>query len=244
LTGAQAAKLRTLYEPLYGIDGTLLYPRLQPGTEVTGYSTYFSGNVSALASDWYRYVVYDPTYDPKSLTRIDFALAAAQNPFDVATFSADLSKFKSTGGKIIILHGMEDNTISSEISTLYYHNLVKEMSLAPSSLDSFYRYFRISGMGHCAMGKGAYSVGMYSFGLFTNALEQDPSDNVLASIVAWVEHDEAPEFLRGTSFVSGLPGSGTAYKRRHCKYPARNVYVGPGNYTDELAWRCSIHSGL
>ncbi|KAF2689813.1 tannase and feruloyl esterase [Lentithecium fluviatile CBS 122367] len=110
------------------------------------------------------------------------------------------------------------------------------MAMAPSSLDSFYRYFRMSGMGHCAMGSGAYSVGMYSLGLVDNALEQDPDDNVLARIVVWVERDEAPVYICGTSFNGGLSGSGTAYKRKHCRYPTRNVYVGPGNFTDENAW--------
>ncbi|KAF2182947.1 putative feruloyl esterase [Zopfia rhizophila CBS 207.26] len=238
LNGAQAAKVRALYEPLYGINGTLLYPRLQPGTETTTYSTYFAGAASTLASDWYKYVVYDPTFDPKTLTRDDFAVAAAQDPFNVSTFDADLSAFKRRGGKLLTLHGMEDHIISSEISTVYYHRLAETMSLSPSSLDSFYRYFRVSGMSHCALGSGAYSLGMYSFGLINNALEQDPDDNVLARIVVWVERGEAPEYIRGTSFASGLPGSETAYKRKHCKYPARNVYVGPGNYTDENAWMC------
>ncbi|PSN61800.1 putative feruloyl esterase [Corynespora cassiicola Philippines] len=238
LNGAQAATVRALYEPLYGADGSLLYPRLQPGTEVTTYDTYFSGQPSFLASEWFKYVVYNPEFDIKSLNRNDFAVAALQDPYNVSTFDADLSTFQRSGGKLLTFHGMEDYIISSEISTLYYHRLAETMSLAPSSLDSFYRYFRVSGMGHCAMGNGAYGLGMYSFGGIDNALEQDPDDNVLARIVAWVERDEAPEYIRGTSFVSGLPGSEPAFKRKHCKYPSRNVYVGPGNYSDENAWEC------
>lgn len=238
LSGAQAAKVRALYEPLYGLDGTLLYPRLQPGTEVTSYSTYFSGIVSELAAEWYKYVVYDPEFDPETLDRDDFAATACQDPYNISTFDADLSAFNNRGGKFLTLHGMEDFIISSEISTLYYHRLAETMSLSPSSLDSFYRYFRVSGMSHCALGNGAYSLGMYSFGSIQNAMEQDPDDNVLARIVAWVERGEAPEYLRGTSFKTGLPGSGIGYKRKHCKYPSSNIYVGPGNYTDENAWRC------
>ncbi|KAK2598473.1 hypothetical protein N8I77_011886 [Diaporthe amygdali] len=238
LTGAQAARVRALYEPLYGIDGTLLYPRLQPGTETVSYSTYFSGQVSPLAAEWFKYVVYDPSFDPETLTREDFAVAASQDPYNVSTFDADMSAFKGRGGKFLTFHGMEDYIISSEISTLYYHRLAETMSLAPSSLDSFYRYFRVSGMSHCALGNGAYGLGMYSFGSIQNAMEQDPDDNVLARIVAWVERGEAPEYIRGISYNTGLPGSGTAFKRKHCKYPSSNVYVGPGNYTDENAWRC------
>lgn len=238
LTGAQAAKVRALYEPLYDNNGTLLYPRLQPGTELTTYSTYFSGEMSLFATEWYKYVVYDPDFDPWTLTREDFAIAASQDPYNVSTFDTDLSEFKSRGGKLLTLHGMEDSVISSEISTMYYHRLAETMSLPPSSLDAFYRYFRVSGMGHCVSGNGAYSVGMYSLGMSPNALEQDPDDNVLARIVAWVERGEAPEFIRGTGFPNGLTGPGPHFKRKHCKYPSSNVFVGPGNYTDENAWRC------
>ncbi|KAH6612398.1 ferulic acid esterase [Boeremia exigua] len=232
LSGAQAATVRALYEPLYGVDGALLYPRLQPGTETTTYSTYFSGEPSMLASEWFKYVVYDPSFDPKTLTREDFAVALSQNPYNISTFDADLSVFQNRGGNLLTFHGMEDNIISSEISTLYYHRLAETMSLAPSSLDSFYRYFRVSGMGHCALGNGAYGLGMYSFGAIDNALDQDPDDNVLARIVAWVERGEAPEYIRGTSNTKPL------YKRKHCKYPKRNVYIGPGDHTDENAWVC------
>lgn len=194
--------------------------------------------MSLLASEWFKYVVYDPQFDPETLTRKDFAVAASQDPYNISTFDTDLSAFQRRGGKFLTLHGMEDYIISSEISTMYYHRLAETMSLPPSYLDSFYRYFRVSGMSHCALGSGAYGLGMYSFGSIQNAMEEDPDDNVLARIVAWVERGEAPEYIRGTSFASGLPYSEPAYKRKHCKYPSSNVYVGPGNYTDENAWRC------
>ncbi|KAG6368698.1 hypothetical protein INS49_002911 [Diaporthe citri] len=220
LSGAQAAKVRALYEPLYGNDGTLLYPRLQPSTETTSYSTYFSGEMSLIASEWFKYVVYNPDFDLETLTREDFAVAASQDPYNISTFDADLT------------------TSSRQRSARYYRRLAETMSMPPSSLDSFYRYFRVSGMGHCFLGNGAYGLGMYSFGSNPNALVQDPDDNVLPRIVAWVERGEAPEYIRGTSFQGGLPGSEPGYKRKHRKYPSSNVYVGPGNYTDEDAWRC------
>ena len=194
--------------------------------------------MSLLASEWFKYVVYDPEFDLWTLSREDFAVAASQDPYNIFTFEADLSAFKNRGGKFLTLHGMEDYIISSEVSTMYYHRLAETMSLPPSSLDSFYRYFRVSGMSHCALGSGAYSVGMYSLGIISNAMEQDPDDNVLSRMVAWVERGEAPEYIRGAGFETGLPGSGPAYTRKHCKYPSSNVYVGPGNYTDENAWRC------
>jgi feruloyl esterase len=56
-------------------------------------------------------------------------------------------------------------------------------------------------------------------------------------MVQWVEKGIAPEFIRGAKFSSGV-GSSVEYTRKHCKYPRRNVYKGPGNYSDENAWEC------
>ena len=34
------------------------------------------------------------------------------------------------------------------------------------------------------------------------------------------------------------PNQGVAFVRNHCRYPFRNVYVGPQNYTSPEAWKC------
>ncbi|OAF98543.1 putative feruloyl esterase [Paraphaeosphaeria sporulosa] len=238
LTRAQVGKVRALYEPLYNDNGSLLYPKLQPGTETTSFDTYFSGTLSSLFSDWFKYVVYNPTFDTETLSREDLIAAASYDPYNISTSKSDLSAFERRGGKLLTLHGFEDNIIPTDISTSYYHRVSEAMSRPPSSLDEFYRYFRVSGLSHCALGNGAYSVGMYSFGLIPNAMEQDPDDNVLSRIVAWVERGEAPEYIRGTAFVGAYPGSAIAYKRKHCKYPATNKYVGQGSFTSENSWTC------
>lgn len=43
LTGTQAAAVRKVYEPLYGINGTLLYPRMQPGSELAAVNFLYAG---------------------------------------------------------------------------------------------------------------------------------------------------------------------------------------------------------
>ncbi|KAI0002380.1 tannase and feruloyl esterase [Xylariaceae sp. FL0662B] len=234
LNGKQAARVREIYEPLYGNNGTLLYPRQLPGADATAFANYLNGTAMFL-SQWFQYVVYDPSFDPRNVNRADFAFANEQDPFGVSTWKPDLSAFKRRGGKILALHGLEDGIISSEISKLYYHRVADTMQASPSALDEWYRFFRISGLGHCAGGKGASSIGMYYFGPLTSL---SPQDNVLTGVVDWVENGRAPEFVRGTRFKDGSPALGIEYKRKHCKYPARNVYVGPQNYTDENAWMC------
>ena len=72
------------------------------------------------------------------------------------------------------------------------------MGLNSSALDEFYRFFRVSGMGHCSGGDGAFRIG--------NQLETvsslDPQNNVLMRIVDWVENGNAPETITGTKFVN------------------------------------------
>jgi len=43
LTGVQAAAVRRVYEPYYGQDGQLLYPRMQPGGELVSAGLLYNG---------------------------------------------------------------------------------------------------------------------------------------------------------------------------------------------------------
>jgi len=152
----------------------------------------------------------------------------------VSTWKGDLSSFRNRGGKILTYHGQQDFLISSSNSPRYYNHVSRTMGLTSTELDTFYRFFRISGMGHCSGGPGAWKVGQSAIGYSTSDVE----DNVLMRMVSWVERGDAPEYIRGTKFVNDTAALGVAFRRRHCKYPARNVYVGPGNYTEEGSWEC------
>ncbi|KAL1870341.1 putative feruloyl esterase B-2 [Paecilomyces lecythidis] len=229
LTGQQAETVRQVLSPLYDENGQLLYPRMQPGAEESDASIFYAGTDFPYSTDWFRYVVYnDTTWDPATFSVKDAAAALAQNPFNIQTWDGDLSRFRATGGKVLTYHGLEDQLISSENSKRYYGHVASTMNLAPSQLDEFYRFFTISGMSHCSGGSGAHLIGNQQ----DNEADTDPQDNVLTALVRWVEEGIAPETIRGTSATS------PKYYRRHCRYPKRNAYVGPGPYTDETAWRC------
>lgn len=43
LTGIQAAAVRRVYEPIYGLDGKILYPRMQPGGELISAGVLYNG---------------------------------------------------------------------------------------------------------------------------------------------------------------------------------------------------------
>ncbi|GIC88918.1 putative feruloyl esterase [Aspergillus udagawae] len=232
LTGVQANTVNEVFSPMYGLDGKWLYPRMQPGAELGASFIYYSGNGFQYSDDWLKYVVYNNSnWDHSTWTLADAAAADAQDPFQISTFDGDISGFQKAGGKVLHYHGLEDPIITSDSSKAYYKHVADTMGLSPSQLDQFYRFFPISGMGHCSMGAGASSIGQGSYAYAGD----DAQDNVLMAIVQWVEKGIAPEYVRGSKKSSD---GKIEYRRRHCKYPKRNRYVGPGKYTDENAWAC------
>lgn len=236
LTGPQAAAVRDVFSGLYGQDGSLVYPRMQPGSELVASSILYNGSPFIYTTDWFKYAVYnDATWDPTTLSVADMAYSAAKNPGNIETWD-DLSDFKASGGKILHYHGMMDGLISSDNSARYYNHVSREMNLRSDELDDFYRYFRISGMGHCSGGDGAWAIG--NQGKSRASLE--PDSNALMAIVRWVEEGVAPEKMIGTRWVNGTEALGVDYTRAHCKYPARNVYTGSGDGKDAEGWECVV----
>ncbi|KAL4920477.1 Tannase/feruloyl esterase [Aspergillus aurantiobrunneus] len=235
LTAPQVQTLRKAYSPLRGVDGSLVYPRLQPGAEMTGASqTYFTGQAFG-ATDWWRYAIFnDSTWDPLSLTAEDYATSSHLNLFNIETWEGDLSAFRDRGGKVLHYHGLADGTISSASSPRYYEHVMQTMRLSPAELDGFYRFFRISGMAHCGGGPGAAWIGNTA----RNTASLEPDENVLMAVVRWVEEGIAPETIRGTAYVNGTQTAGVLFKRRHCRWPYRNVYKGGSADEDEDRWEC------
>lgn len=230
LTAAQVNTVTGVFAPYYGENGALVYPRMQPGSEILASRIYYTGQPFAYTLDWYRYaILQDPNWDADTLNATLAAYAASLNPFNIETWKGDLSGFKNKGGKIMTYHGQMDAIISSDNSPRYYEHVSTTMGLSPAELDSFYRFFRISGMGHCTGGDGAWQIGQMTGG------EEDAQKNVLQRIIDWVEKGDAPVTVTGTKYATD---GGVEYQRQHCKYPLRNKYVGPGNYTELSAWEC------
>ncbi|KAE9582314.1 putative feruloyl esterase B-2 [Colletotrichum fructicola] len=233
LTGTQAETVRSVFSDVYGVDGSLVYPRLQPGADAT--NILLTGTAFPYTRDWFRYVVYnDPNWDPATLTVKDMAYSSDLNPFDIATWKGDLSGVKDRGTKILHYHGLQDPIISSDNSARYYNHVSRTMGLTSAQLDEFYRYFRISGMNHCSGGPGATFIGNKPAAVAGYEAE----GNVLSAIVHWVEDGIAPESILGTAYVNGTKDAGVAFTRKHCKYPTRNVYSGSGDPNIPESWNC------
>ncbi|KAF3018472.1 Feruloyl esterase [Neopestalotiopsis sp. 37M] len=232
LTGKQATTVEAVLSDFYGPDCKLYYPRLNPGAEADAFGIYLSGTPFSTAESYYKYVVKeDPDWDSTTWTPEDAETALSRNPSNLQSFDADLSTYRARGGKLFTYHGTADPIISSDDSKLYYRNVANNMSASPSDLDDFYRFFSIGGMGHCGSGDAAIYIGQSG----DTYLDSEPENNMLLQLVDWVENGVAPDYVRG---AASTDGDTATFYRRHCKYPLRNQYVGPGNYTDESAWQC------
>ena len=136
---------------------------------------------------------------------------------------------------MLTYHGMEDQIITFENSVRYYAHVVDAMAAALFTLDSFYRWFRISGMGHYGGGESAWSIRQTSPGPATSP---DPSSNVLMALVRWVENGAAPETIRETKFVGDNPAAGADFTGKYCRCLFKNFHVGSGDSKNETSWKC------
>ena len=251
----QLFRLRSIFQPLTDQKGELLYPAPYPGAETEAFHAFYNGNFFGYTLDWFRYVVLNkPRWTPTPLgkakgrpthfTKEDIARAIKQDPYDVSTFKANLTKFASRGGKLLTYHGMYDPVIPASNSIRYYQNVAKEMKLSPSKMDDFYRLFKIGGMGHCQHGSGANNIGNYDN--FDREMQSDPESNVLMAIVRWVEEDIAPKTIKGFGYKGGKATNGVELSRKHCRHPRRNMFLGRDEHskavkvTDPSGWRCVL----
>ncbi|KAH6975752.1 Tannase/feruloyl esterase [Ilyonectria destructans] len=236
LTSAQATVVRSIFSALRDSSGSLVHPRMQPGSELGASQVYYGGVPFQYTTEWFRYAVFgDPSWDPATLSSADIDFASQKNPFDIESFQGDLSKLRDGGSKLLHWHGLQDPIITSDISPRYYEHVAASMNQTPEELDDFYRFFRVSGTNHCSGGPGATFIGNQAK---SNAT-LDPDGNVLMAMVRWVEEGVAPDTIQGVAYVNQTKSSGVIdFERKHCRYPYRNVYNGTGNPKSANSWSC------
>ncbi|GES60182.1 tannase-domain-containing protein [Aspergillus terreus] len=237
LSTAQVETVRKVLSPLVDEDGQLIYPAMQPGSEIAAAEGLYSGTPWPYSTEWFKYVIYNPTWDPASFTVHDAYVADARNPGAIRTWPSDLSAFRRRGGKLILYHGQQDEKITSFNSQRFYDHLSRAMGLSSAAMDGFLRFFRVPGMGHCAGGPGAWGFGQMG-GASAQGVRFERETNALAALVAWVEEDgPGPDTVLGRKFVDDRMERGVEKERAHCRYPLRSMYAG-GNASLAGSWRC------
>ncbi|KAI0433298.1 feruloyl esterase B [Xylaria sp. FL1042] len=243
LSAAQVEKVQTIFDDYLWPNGTLLYPRVNPGGELLAADGLYSGNAYGPSADWFKYVILgQPSWDPATYSQDDALLAIQKNPADIDTWPSSLATFQDHGGKLISYHGQQDQQITSLNSIRFWERLAKGVDYDIDKMDAFYRLFRIPGMNHCSTGPGAWTVGQGGSAA-AYGIPFDRQHNVLAAIVDWVEKGIAPDEIIGTKFVNDIVDEGILYEHRHCKYPYRSTYSGDGDPLDINSWHCVNFGG-
>lgn len=237
LNAVQVGIVRQIFSPFLGLDGGLLFPGMQPGSETGAVEKLYAGKPFSYSEDWFKYVLYDPSWDAATFSAVDALYADARNPANIRTWPSSLARFQRRGGRLLSYHGQQDNQITSFNTPRFYEQLRRGMRYAYADMDAFFRFFRVSGMNHCNGGPGAWVLGQGggkpALGPF------DAQHNVLAAMVEWVENGTPPETITGTKFTDDTVDEGVAFERSHCKYPLRNTFLGGGkDPNDPASWEC------
>ncbi|KAE9975277.1 hypothetical protein EG328_003246 [Venturia inaequalis] len=193
LTSKQVKIVKRVFSPFKYGNGTLIFPGLQVGSEQMAIDRLLAGKPFSDSQDWFRYVVRsNPAWDPANFTTEDALLAQQLDPFQIRTWP-------------------------SPHNTARWYEFLRSKS-SEEEIGKWLRYFRVSGMYHCASGPGAWMIGQSA-----SVLPFEPRSNVLAAVVDWVENGVAPEGLQGTKMSDGADAK-VLFRRRHCRYPKRNTF--------------------
>lgn len=219
LTPRQLQSARTLISPATTNSGQVLFPRLEPGTELRWARLAGGPRPDALFLDQFRYVVYqDPAWDWRH-----FELerdAAREDAVDKGVDELDphLAAFAGHGGKLFIYHGWADQQVAPGSSIEFYES-VRTLSADPAQAPTWIRLFMVPGMAHCAGGEGPDSF------------------DKIGVMERWVERGEAP-----TRIIAAHRSAGRIDRTRPlCPYPQVARYDGAGSIDEASSFTCGLH---
>jgi hypothetical protein len=229
LTDGEIAALKVLYGGVV-VNGTTVFPGFTPGAEAlmpsasgptAGWQGWMATRPGApppllerFVETFFKYMVtpgreqdfktFDPARDAAQLRAIATLLDATD---------ADLSAFRSRGGKILMYHGWAEPALTPLMSIKYVEQVQKTMG---AQTDDFLRLFMMPGVFHCGGGPGP-----------------DSFDRV-TPLVDWVERGTAPSRI----VVSKLEGTAVKRTRPLCPYPQVAAYTGTGSTDDAVNFEC------
>ena len=221
LTDQQLQLIDIAYAPMRDRNGTVLFPGLQPGSELYwgillgehSFQTpenYFKSVI--FKNEQWDFRTFDVDRDLQAAISIDRAGPS------INAINPDLSKFNARGGKIIQYMGWSDQYIAPESSIEYFDTVNKTMG----NTASFYKLFMIPGMSHCFGG-----------------CVPDQFDKV-AAIENWVERGLPPSGIVVAQTNEDLPYSHTVVRTRPlCAYPLRAKYSGSGSIDEASSFACA-----
>lgn len=124
----------------------------------------------------------------------------------------DLLRYQQAGGKVILVQGQDDVSVSPKENTALYQTVRDRLG---ARADSFIRYYLVPGQGH---GIGAFQMGW----------------NGLELVDRWVEQGVPPP----AAAVGYDNNQGAHRSRPVCAYPAWPRFKGSGSVDDAANFEC------
>jgi feruloyl esterase len=218
LTAHQVQTAQTITSPVATKTGRILFPRVEPGTELRWSRLAGGPQPADLFLDEFRYVVYqDPNWDWRSFDLERDSAKAHAIDKNVDELNPDLTAFKKHGGKLLLYHGWADQQVAPGSSVEFY-NAVLDSSGGPEQTSNWIRLFMAPGMAHCSGGEGPDSFDKIS------AMEQ------------WVEQGKPPEQIIAAHKTAGKIDR----TRPLCPYPQVAHYNGTGSIDEASNFSCRL----
>jgi hypothetical protein len=233
LTPAQATAVKKVYSGPVS-KGKPYFPGFMVGSEAVntgpnGAASGWSGAIVSaqptakpadfnLAEGVMRYLVLEPPQPEYDTLQFNFDHAAktVERWSKLADAkNADLSKFRKSGGKLIVTYGWADQILQPLMGVHYYEAVSAKHG--KETMD-FARLFMVPGMAHCGGGVGP-----------------DRNDAVTA-VIDWVEKGKAPEQLIASKVTNGQ----VVRTRPLCPYPQVARYKGQGSIDVATSFSCVL----
>ena len=207
LTGPQLKTVDTYYGGVKNSKGELIFSGQALGNPIAAQRP--TNQAPGGVFDLVRIAYNDPNVDWQKFD-LDRDMKFLDEKIGyVDAVDPDLSKFKSSGGKLLMTHGWSDTSITPETTIWYYDAVLNKMG---KSQSDWMRLFMVPGMGHCRGGPGVNTF------------------DSIGALEKWVEKGIAPDTMLGTG-AQGLT-------RPLCQYPQYAEYKGKGDLKDASNWAC------
>jgi hypothetical protein len=131
----------------------------------------------------------------------------------IFAFDMDLSRFRKSGGKLLMTYGWADQILQPMMVVNYYEAVVAQSG---RSTTDFARLFMMPGVAHCGGGIGPDRV------------------DAVTAVIDWVEKNKAPDSLLASKVTNGT----VTRTRPLCPYPQVARYEGRGSIDEAANFRC------
>jgi feruloyl esterase len=181
----------------------------------------FNAHHAARADQFLKYfIARDPQFTLNAFD-VDAAGTWAQRVAELTPLindtAAQLEAYEKAGGKILLVQGADDVSVSPEQNTQLYLSVRKELGAART--DAFMRFYLVPGLGH---GIGTFLLSWDNLGILDR----------------WADQGIAPP-----AEAVGWDGNAGANRSRPvCAYPAWPKYKGTGSISEASSFTCSTAS--